>query len=164
MMQHQRKCVPLTVSVGISFGRSKLLQSCRIETRTRTNCRQWMLRRFCVCIVDLSKHRAVILGNSCHLQPIFTGKSTGYNCWKNFRTWTSNFSANHIPPWMNFEMVCKERAEASEPIIRWAFWQKYIILLYFATIEFDKDEATPKFFSILTWNWSSFVMFAEQEQ
>ena len=31
-MQHQRKCVLLTVSFGISFGRSKLLQSCRNVT------------------------------------------------------------------------------------------------------------------------------------
>ena len=53
-MQHQRKCVPLTVSIGTSFGRSKLLmQERHVETRTRTNCRQRMLRRFCVCIVDL---------------------------------------------------------------------------------------------------------------
>ena len=49
-----------------------IMQERHVETRTRTNCGQRMLRRFCVCIVDLFKHQAVILGDSCHLRGRFS--------------------------------------------------------------------------------------------
>ena len=75
-----------------------------------------MLGRF--CILDLSRHQAAIQSDcdSCRksAMPIFTRPP---------------FPQKHKPSWMNFWMVCKERAVALVKTILWAFWQLFIILL-----------------------------------
>ena len=68
-------------SIEISFGRSKLLQSCRNFTLKseleQTVYQAEMLRRF--SILDLSKPRAAIRGDFCQASAMPIHKSTGYN-------------------------------------------------------------------------------------
>ena len=114
-------------SSGISFGRSKLLQSCgnltlkpELEPAVTACLAGRDAQEVLYTGFHLSIHRAAIQGDydSCQTSavPIFTRPL---------------FPKKHyINTVMNeLLMVCKERAEALVKTIRWAFWQLFIILL-----------------------------------
>ena len=111
-------------SFGISFGRSKLLQSCSNLTLkpelkpTVTAClagrdAQEVLYTGFVQTPSGDSRRLRFLPNICNADIHKTA----------FSAKTLNTVTNELL------MVCKERAEALVKTIRWAFWQLFIILL-----------------------------------
>ena len=113
-------------STGMSFGRSKLLQSC-----SNVTLKPELKPTVTACLACRDAQEVLYTGFVHYTEQRFKAIATLTRHLQCRYSKDLPFRKHIIPSWMEFSMVCKERAEVLVKTTRWAFWQLFIILLCF---------------------------------